>query len=135
MPSSWFRSTLTATALALAATQFATPASAAPQDYEFQLIEETVPGAKDIVIAVRLVHKPTGKLVPDAVVFARRIDMAPDGMSTMMADLTPAPAEEAGVYRFRTTLGMEGSWRLSLAAKVQGEAETIQSRLVLKAKN
>ena len=73
--------------------------------------------------------------MPDAVVFARRIDMAPDGMPTMRADLTPAPADEAGVYRFRAALGMEGSWRLSLAAKVQGEAETVQSRLVLKAKN
>jgi hypothetical protein len=28
---------------------------------------------------------------------------------------------------------MEGGWRLSLGAKVQGETETIESKLVLKA--
>jgi len=52
-----------------------------------------------------------------------------------MADLEALPSEETGIYRYRTTLGMEGSWRLSLAAKVQGEKDTVQSRLVLKAKN
>lgn len=111
------------------------PASADSQNYEFKLVTENVPQAENVVISVRLIHKPTGKAVPDAVVFARRLDMAPDGMPTMTADLEAVPSEESGVYRFRANLGMEGNWRLSLAAKIQGLAETVQTRLVLKAKN
>lgn len=110
-------------------------ASANSQDYEFKLVTENVTQAENVVIAVRLTHKPTGAAVPDAVVFASRLDMAPDGMPTMTADLEFIPSEEPGVYRFRTNLGMEGNWRLSLAAKIQGLTETVQTRLVLKAKN
>lgn len=121
--------------VALATVISAQNVSASPQDYEFQLVQDALPSAQDTIISVRLMHKPTGKPVSDAVIFATRLDMAPDGMPTMMADLEALPSEETGIYRYRTTLGMEGSWRLSLAAKVQGERDTVQSRLVLKAKN
>ena len=86
----------------------------------------------DAVVDVRLKHKATGKPVPDAVIFARRIDMAPDGMPTMTAELQPLPSTEPGTYRFKANLAMEGNWQLSLAAKLQGEAGTLQSRLTLK---
>ena len=43
------------------------------------------------------------------------------------------PSDEPGVYRFRTNLIMAGGWRFSIAAKVQGETGTVESRLVLKA--
>jgi hypothetical protein len=98
-------------------------------------LEETVKQGEEAVLAVALVHKASGKQVPEAVIFARRMDMAPDAMPAMTADLEPLPATEPGVHRFRTTLGMEGRWQLSLAAKVQGETGTLQSRLVLVAKN
>ena len=87
------------------------------------------------MVAVRLVDKKTGKMVPDAVIFARRLDMAPEGMPTMTSELEPLPADEPGVYRFRTNFTMEGGWQLSLAAKVQGEKGTLQARLGLKANN
>lgn len=102
------------------------------KDYEFQLIEQEAKQGEAIV-AVRLVHKPTGKAIPDAVVFARRIDMAPEGMPTMTAPLELMPETEPGTYRFKTNLMMEGRWQLSLAAKVQGEAGTVQGKLILKA--
>jgi hypothetical protein len=105
------------------------------EEFDFQLVQETVRQGDDVTFEVKLVHTQTGKLVPDAVIFARRMDMEPDGMPTMTADLTPEPSEESGVYRFRTSLSMEGQWRLSLAAKVQGATGTLQKRLVLKAQN
>jgi hypothetical protein len=119
--------------LAWAATP--SPAPADVKDYEFQLVQSELKQGDGAVVAVRLVNKKTGQAVPDAVIFAKRIDMAPDGMASMTADLEPLPATEPGLYRFRTTLGMEGRWQLSLAAKVQGETGTLQSRLVLEAKN
>lgn len=121
--------------VAVAATVSASPATALPQDYEFQLVEDTLPAAQDTFVSVRLKHKPTDKPVSNAIIFAVRLDMGPAGMPSMTADVETLPSEETGVYRFRTKLGMEGSWRLSIAAKVQGESDTIQGRLVLKAKN
>ena len=102
------------------------------KDYEFQLVERDIKQG-DAVVAVRLVRKSTGQPVPEAVIFATRLDMEPDGMATMTTPVEPLPSTEPGVYRFKTTLTMDGGWRLSLAAKVQGEPGTVENRLVLKA--
>jgi hypothetical protein len=108
------------------------PARADTKDYEFQL---THPEAKqgEAVVDVRLVDKRTGKPVPDAVIFAKRLDMAPDGMETMTSDFEALPSPEPGVYRFKARLSMAGGWRISLGAKVQGETGTVENKLVLKA--
>jgi hypothetical protein len=110
----------------------APPALAEEKDYEFQLVGSTVRKGGAIV-TVRLIDKRSGKPVSDAVIAAKRIDMAPEGMAEMAAPLLQLPPTEPGVYRFRTDLSMEGRWQLSLAAKVQGEAGTVQSRLILRA--
>ena len=100
--------------------------------FEFRLVETDVKMG-NAIIAVRVVKKSTGEAVPDAVIFARRLDMAPEGMPTMTAELEPLPTNEPGVYRFHTSFTMEGRWQLSLAAKIQGESGTLQARLGLKA--
>ncbi|MGJ0395048.1 MAG: FixH family protein [Methylocystis sp.] len=102
------------------------------KDYEFTLIAKGVKKG-DAIVSVRLIHKPDGKLVPGAVIFATRLDMGPDGMEMMTASIEPLPSVELGVYRFKLDLSMEGKWRVSLAAKVQGETGTLENRLVLKA--
>jgi YtkA-like len=103
------------------------------KDYEFQLVQSEMKKGDGAIVAVRLVNKKTGKPVPDAVIFAKRIDMAPDAMQEMTAPLEQLPSTEPGVYRFKTDLMMQGRWRLSLGAKVQGEEGTVASQLVLKA--
>ena len=75
----------------------------------------------------------SGKPVPDAVIFAQRIDMAPDGMEMMASPIEAVPSTEPGTYRFKTNLVMAGGWRLSLGAKVQGETGTLENKLILKA--
>ena len=109
------------------------PAMADVRDYEFRLVQSEMKKGDAAIVAVRLVNKKTGKPVPDAVIFAKRIDMAPDAMPTMDAPLESLPSTEPGVYRFRTNLMMAGRWQLSLGAKVQGEEGTVESKLVLKA--
>jgi len=111
---------------------FASPVHADIKDYEFQLVQSEVKKG-DATIAVRLVNKKTGKPVPGAVISAKRIDMAPDGMAEMATRIDQLPSTEPGLYRFKATLSMEGRWQLSLAAKVQGETGTVESKLVLKA--
>ena len=110
----------------------ATLARADIKDYEFQLVDQTVKKG-DAIISVRLVHKPDGKSVPDAVLFATRLDMAPDGMQEMATKIAPMPSTEPGVYKFKATVSMAGGWQLSLGAKVQGETATVESKLILKA--
>ena len=102
------------------------------KDYEFQLIDKEVKQG-EAVIAVKLVHKPSGRAIPDAVIFAKRIDMGPDGMETMTAPIEAVSSTEPGVYRFKTDLAMAGQWALSLGAKVQGETGTVENKLIVKA--
>jgi hypothetical protein len=108
------------------------PVLAEVRDYEFQLVQNDAKKGGGAIVAVRLINKRTGKPVPDAVISAKRIDMAPDGMADMMAKIEQLPSTEPGVYRFKTNLSMEGRWQLSVAAKVQGETGTLESKLVLK---
>jgi YtkA-like len=123
---------LAAALIGLAVAGPATIARADIKDYEFQLIDQTVKKG-DAVISVRLVHKPDGKPVPDAVIFASRLDMEPDGMQEMVTKIAPMPSTEPGVYRFKATVAMQGRWQLSLGAKIQGETGTVESKLVITA--
>ena len=102
-------------------------------DYKFELLDQTVRAGPDKVIAVRLTDTRTGKPVPDAVIFAIRLDMAPDGMQEMATRIVPIPDAEPGTYRFKATFGMAGRWQLSLGAKVQGETGTVENKLVITA--
>jgi hypothetical protein len=102
-------------------------------DYAFQLVDPTVKAGPDRIITVRLVNKKTGKPVPDAVIVATRLDMAPDGMADMATTIAIQPGGEPGTYRFKAKVTMAGGWRLSLAAKVQGEESTVDDKLVIKA--
>jgi YtkA-like len=79
------------------------------KDYEFQLVQSEIKKGDGAIVAVRLVNKKSGKPVTDAVIFAKRIDMAPDAMQEMTAPLEQLPSTEPGVYRFKTDLMMQ--WR------------------------
>ena len=111
------------------ATSFATRAIATSDDYSFEPVTAEVKKGDDVTVAVRLVQKSTNKPVSDAVIAKTRIDMAPDGMPTMDSPLTPIPTTEPGTYSFKTSFPMAGRWQLSIAAKVQGEPETVVGKV------
>jgi hypothetical protein len=110
-----------------------TAALADVTDYKFELVDQTIQAGPDKVIAVRLMNTKTGKPVPDAVIFASRLDMAPDGMQEMATKIVSVPGGEPGIYKFKATFGMAGRWQLSLGAKVQGETGTVENKLVITA--
>ncbi|MGO6929957.1 FixH family protein [Rhizobium ruizarguesonis] len=107
-------------------------AFAGSRDYEFQLLSAEVKQGPTEV-AVRLVNKQSGEPVTDAVIFTTRMDMAPEGMEMMTTPVEELPTTQPGTYKFKTNLSMEGGWRLQLAAKVQGEGETVKGEVVVKA--
>jgi hypothetical protein len=108
-------------------------ALAGANDYVFEPVKAGVKKGDDVVVSVRLKHKATGKPVSDAVIVQTRIDMSPDAMGEMASPLTPVPSNETGVYAFKTDLSMVGRWLLSIAAKVQGEPETVIGKVTFRA--
>ena len=69
----------------------------------------------------------------EPVIVQTRIDMSPDAMGEMASPLVAVPSNEPGVYSFKTDLSMAGRWLLSIAAKVQGEAETVVGKITFSA--
>jgi hypothetical protein len=117
-----------AAALACGLALTAMPAFAKSADYRFELVgKPQLSGQKD-VIQVLLLHVPDGKPVTDAVVFESKADMGPAGMESMTAPVKALPAK-GGTYSFEVDPGMAGTWALHLAAKVQGETETVRGTI------
>jgi hypothetical protein len=123
-------------AVLAAMTAFAAPitAYAAATDYAFEPVKVDVKNGVGSTLAVRLVHKSTGKPVEGAVLFRTRLDMSPDSMGEMLAKHPAMPTTEPGVYAFKADFTMAGGWAFKLQAKVPGEAETVEGTVVFQAK-
>ena len=126
-----WRSTVAAAAL-VAAMNLTGTAFAGADDYVFEPVKTEIKSSNVATVAVRLVHKPTGKPVIGAAIVQTRLDMAPDGMADMTTAIAPLPSPEAGVYTFKAPLTMAGRWLLTVSAKVQGEPETVIGKLIFK---
>src|SRR5712671_7807886 len=107
-------------------------AFAGADDYAFEPVKADIKSSNEATVAVRLVHKPSGKPVTDATIVQTRLDMAPDGMASMTTAHVPLPSPEPGVYAFKAPLTMAGRWLLTISAKVQGEPETVIGKLIFK---
>lgn len=125
------RSTVAAAAV-VATMNLTGNAFAGADDYLFEPVKSEIKSSNVATIAVRLVHKPTGKPVTDAAIIQTRLDMAPDGMADMATAIVPLPSPEPGVYAFKAPLTMTGRWLLTISAKVQGEPETVLGKLTFK---
>jgi hypothetical protein len=122
-----------AAALTVGLSLVTSAAMAGAGDYTFEPVNAEIKKGDAVTVAVRLINKTTGKPVPDAVIFKTRMDMAPDGMAEMESPVTALPSKEPGVYAFKTDMPMAGRYQVTLSAKVQGEAETVSGKLIVKA--
>jgi hypothetical protein len=107
-------------------------AYAADSKYQFELAgppKKTDAGTS--IVSVRLIHLPDKKPVPKAVIFESKADMGPAGMAMMGAPVKALPESEPGVYPFEIAPGMGGNWALNLAAKVQGEMDTVRGSVTV----
>jgi hypothetical protein len=120
--------------LGLAMVAAASGARAGAKDYTFEPVKAEVKNGAGSELAVRIVHKPTGKPVEGVVLVNTRLDMSPDNMGTMTAKHTALPSTEPGIYKFRADLDMAGGWAFKLTAKVPGEIENVEGTVVFKAK-
>ena len=107
-------------------------ASAAPEDYEFKVIETDLPQGNGAILTVAVTDLRTKGPVTDAVIFATRLDMAPDGMAAMTAPVEALASDVPGQYRFQADLGMAGAWRFSIAVHLDAETEVIRREIILR---
>ena len=128
-----FTKTIRNCGAALALSLTASAALAGAEDYRFDLVSTDHRVGSGAILEVRLTDLRTGAPVEDAVIYATRMDMAPDGMATMTTPVTAMPSAVPGIYRFATDLTMAGGWRFSVAAKVQDEPETVSAEIELRA--
>ena len=122
---------LAGAAIAVAASLSGT-AFAGANDYVFEPVKAEIKSSNVATVAVRLVHKPSGKPVTDAVIVQTRLDMAPDGMADMATAIAPLPSPGPGVYAFKAPLTMAGRWLLTISAKVQGEPDPVIGKITFK---
>ena len=123
-----------AVAASFALTVIATAAYAGKGDYVFEPVAVELPTRSGSELAVRIIHKPTGKPVEGVVLFRTRLDGSPHDMGSMTAKHTALPSAEPGVYKFRADFSMAGNWAFKLMAKVPGESETVEGTVVFKVK-
>jgi hypothetical protein len=110
----------------------AAPVRAAAADYRFEIADVKPAGAGKSDVTLRLIHAADKKPVADAVIFEIRADMGPEGMPTMTAPTKALPGSPPGLYVIEIEPGMAGNWALQVAAKVQGETETVRAALPVK---
>ena len=106
---------------------------AGADDYRFEVVSTDHRVGSGVTIELRLTDLRTGQPVEGAVIYATRMDMAPDGMEMMTSAVTGVPAEGPGTCLCSTDRAVAGGWRFSVAAKVQGEPETVKAELELRA--
>jgi hypothetical protein len=128
MFSLYLRAAVAASLLAHASTASG-PAFAAASEYKFEVAGPVTQAGKASVVPVKLVKE--GKPVAGAVVFEAKADMGPMQMETMTAPVQRLPEGPAGTYKLQLEPGMAGKWALHLAAKVNGETETVRGDLVV----
>jgi hypothetical protein len=86
---------LAGAAVAVAASVAGT-AFAGAADYAFEPVKAEVKSGNEATVAVRLVHKPSGKPVTDAVIVQTRLDMAPENGPARVLQEKPRAGRRRG---------------------------------------
>ncbi len=100
-------------------------ALADPKDYRFEAVQPQVMVSPTATVAVRLIHIPSKKPAPDAIIFQPKMEMPMGNMAPMPTKVAPAAPDGKGVYPFTADISMAGQWTLTVSAKIPGEAATI----------
>ncbi len=107
-------------------------ALAGADNYAFEAVKSEIKTSNVATIAVRLLHKPSGKPVTGAVIIQTRLLMPHEG-SEMTSAIAPLPSPEPGVYAFMAPMTMAGRWVLSITARVEGESEMVTGTIAFRA--
>lgn len=101
-------------------------------NYLFELIEDELPVGNRIEFSVRIINKDTGDPITDAMIFADRIDMTPDGKPDRSTQLAALSSDVPGIYRYRANLVEAGNWQLTLMTMIPGAPGLVEGKMILK---
>lgn len=102
-------------------------AFAAATDYRFERVDAHPAGKGKTAVTLRLTHVPDNRPIPGAIIFQPRAVMT--GMENMPGAATAEPGQQPGTYTLHVATSMAGTWTLQLAAKVQGEPQTVRAAI------
>ncbi len=113
------------------ATFLARPIAAASLTWE--AVQPEVMVGKAVRLEVRLTGDAANLVATPIAVTSSRLDMAPDGMAAMTAQLRPVASSRAGILAFDADLVMAGRWALTVAAQVEGQTQPVSGSVVFTA--
>lgn len=106
-----------------------------PSGPGWEAVTSAVPTGKAVRLEVRLKGLSSTPSADGVRLTSTRLDMAPDGMASMMASLRMLPSPAPGTVAFEADLSMAGRWALSLAADVAGESRPVRGTVVFRARD
>jgi hypothetical protein len=107
-----------------------TASAAAPTDYRFEAVENTVERGVGVPLQVRAVYAATGQPVPGLDVRTAFVDRSPDGQVGGSHPAFFTPSLDYGIYSFRADLPVDGRWALVFTARIPGEPQPVTASVV-----
>lgn len=107
-----------------------TASAAAPTDYRFEAVANTVERGVGVPLRVRVLYAATGQPVPGLEVRGAFVDRSPDGQVGGSHPAFFTPSLDYGLYSFRADLPVDGRWALIFTARIAGEPQPVTANVV-----
>lgn len=107
-----------------------TASLAAPTDYRFEAVTDTVERGVGVTLRVRALHLANGQPAAGIEVRDARVDRSPDGQVGGSHPAFFAPGLDYGIYSFRADLPVDGRWALIFTARIPGEPQPVTANVV-----
>lgn len=107
-----------------------TASLAAPTDYRFEAVTDTVERGVGVPLRVRALNSATGQATPGLEIRDARVDRSLDGQVGGSHPTFFAPSLDYGIYSFRADLPVDGRWALIFTARIPGEPQPVTANVV-----
>lgn len=107
-----------------------TASLAAPTDYRFEAVTNTVERGVGVPLRVRALYAATGQPVAGLDVRDAFVDRSPDGQVGGSHPAFFTPGLDYGIYSFRADLPVDGRWALIFTARAPGEPQPVTASVV-----
>lgn len=107
-----------------------TPCLAAPADYRFEVVANTVERGVGVPLRVRALYAATGQPVAGLEARDAFVDRSPDGQVGGSHSAFFTPSLDYGIYSFRADLPVDGRWALIFTARIPGEPQPVTASVV-----
>ena len=129
----WAVVAVSATLAVLHTTVVGTTTADDPAPLRWEATQARLPAGPSVRLEAHLAGADGVPVSGTPVVESARLDMGPDGMAAMTAELRPVPASGPGAVAYEADLVMAGRWALTLSARLDGHPQPAQGVVVFTA--